>query len=273
MGERFNPFGRESKEKSPEFLHPFKTVQLLGPREAQQDYFAAKAFEKNGNRFQVNIVADGHGKGGEFYAERATQSIVDQIGKHEGVIGEDEFVNFFNGADIDTSEIIEPGGTTMSVVLLEKNHLKGAYVGDSDIKLIGKDGLITGLTKQDRLSNKEEMDRVVKTGAMVVRNRVYAAGSGINITRTIGDHDFKPALIPTPHTFEIEIHPADKYLLVASDGFWDAGEGIEKEGKVLSDLLARAKSLSGAENLVKAYLATRRQVDNITIQIIELNGN
>jgi serine/threonine protein phosphatase PrpC len=62
-------------------------------------------------------------------------------------------------------------------------------------------------------------------------------------------------------------------LLVASDGFWDAGEGIEKEGKVLSDLLARAKSLSGAENLVKAYLATRRQVDNITIQIIELNGN
>lgn len=271
MGERFNPFLRESKEKNPEFLYPYRTVQLLGPREAQQDYFVAKAFEKDGNSFQVNIVADGHGNGGEFYSERASQAIISEIGKFENKMTEDDFDKLFNEADLHVSEIIEPGGTTMSVVMLEKDRIRGAYVGDSDIKLVGKDGLITGLSEPDRLNNPTEKERVEQTGMTVMRNRVYAAGKGINITRAIGDFDFRPALIPTPHKFSIDIHPADKYLLVASDGFWEAGNGIEIDGKILGDLLAKAKSVDAAQYMIKAYLSTRKQTDNITVQIIELN--
>jgi serine/threonine protein phosphatase PrpC len=271
MGEIFNQFDREKKERVPESPYPFRTVQLLGPREAQQDYFDSKVILRDGRKIQVNIVADGHGKGGEFYAYRAAESIISSIEKFTGEIGEKEFEDIFNDADIDSSEIVKRGGTTMSVVILEEGHISGAYVGDSEAKLVGSHGIISNLTPPHHLRNEDEFERVISEGGNVFKGRIIVNGSGINLTRAIGDHDFKPFIIPKPNTFSLKIQPSDKYLVVASDGFWEVGEGFNLEKEKLGEILAATKSIDEAEDVVKTFLAERRQKDNITVQIIELN--
>ena len=89
------------------------------------------------------------------------------------------------------------------------------------------------------------------------------------MTRAIGDYNFRPHIIPEPHTFGFEIQPADKYLLVASDGLWNVSEnGNEKE---LGEMLSKARSIDEAKKRLEEFLSKVPHVDNITVQIIELN--
>ncbi|MFA6105464.1 MAG: PP2C family protein-serine/threonine phosphatase [Patescibacteria group bacterium] len=278
MGERFNPFNREKKEQESEFPFSFRTVQLLGPREAQQDYFASKVFLKDGKKVQINAVADGHGELGEVFAENAIKSILTGIENYPGDIGDEGFKQIFNTADEMTKEIpgneeirrADFGGTTMSVVVLKNNEVKGAYVGDSEVKLVGSHGIITSLTPPHRITDAEELMRIVSGRGQVERDRVKVKGVSLNMSRAIGDHEFKPHVISEPHTFGLRIQSSDKYLLVASDGFWNVENGEDEAD--LGELLTAAESIDEAKDLLELYLAARRQGDNITVQIIELNN-
>ena len=231
MGERFIPKNVFEKKEKSDFEFPFRTIQLLGPREFQQDYFLSGKLDKNGSNYQVNIVADGHGNDGELFAERAANKLMHELQNVEAEeIGEKQLKFVFEKADEDSKEIIGDGGTTMSVVLLSGKKVFGGYVGDSEVKLLGKQGIIHSLTPPHNLSSSdEELIRVASTGASISGNRIWVGNKGLNMTRAIGDYDFRPHLSAEPHIFGFDINPADKYLIIASDGLWNVSSENGKE--------------------------------------------
>ncbi len=262
----------ENKDRENEPVFPFRTVQLLGPREEQQDFFASKNYSKDGKKYQLHVVADGHGSGGEFYAERASEEMIERISGAEGELGEAEFEKIFYGVDEDLSDIVSLGGTTLSVAVLREREVRGAYVGDSEIKLLGSHGMFTDLTGTHRLDNKSEEQRVLEAGGVVRRGRIMNNKiSGINISRAIGDRDFRPFVIPKPEFFRFDIHPSDKYLLIGSDGFWGAGYGFAEEKEFLGKMLAAAPTIERAKSVIDGFLSEAMHHDNITLQIIGLN--
>lgn len=95
-----------------------------------------------------------------------------------------------------------------------------ANVGDSRAVLKhGKSGAIR-LSTDHRPCEREELERIAKAGGVIMGGRV---GGSLAITRALGDHIlFKSGVIPNPSISRHEVKRSDTYLVIASDGVWDA---------------------------------------------------
>lgn len=106
-----------------------------------------------------------------------------------------------------------------------------ANVGDSRAVLKqGKAGALR-LSTDHRPCEREELERIARVGGVIMGGRV---GGSLAITRALGDHMlFKSGVIPNPSISRHELKPSDKYLILASDGVWDAMSdevGRERDG-------------------------------------------
>jgi protein phosphatase 1L len=145
-------------------------------------------------------------------------------------------------------------GTTVTLVIIENNRLWCANVGDSR-SILCRGGKPIVLTRDHSPALPEEKTRIEAAGGTVsslqTTNRGFRAylsswtsssktsvmgisrvwPAGISVSRTLGDILYKdPAygavqmkglIIPDPDIKELVIEPADEFLIIASDGFWD----------------------------------------------------
>eukprot|EP01018_Ginkgo_biloba_P025617 Gb_39855 [translate_table: standard] len=159
-------------------------------------------------------------------------------------------------------------GCTATAALLVQNRLFVANAGDCRT-IICRKGHAVALSKDHVASCMEERNRVIKAGGQVKwQIDTWRVGSAaLQVTRSIGDYDLKPAVTAEPEIREIVLSADDEYLVMASDGLWDTLSNDE--------VVSLIKDTVKEPNMCSKRLATeavgRGSKDNITVIVVFLH--
>ncbi|KAL6272556.1 hypothetical protein ACE6H2_023248 [Prunus campanulata] len=119
-------------------------------------------------------------------------------------------------------------GCTAAAALIVGSKLFVANAGDCRT-ILCRAGHPFVLSKDHVASCLEERERVISAGEQVtwqVDNwRVGLAA--LQVTRSIGDDDLKPAVTAEPEITETILSAEDEYLVMASDGLWNVVSNAE----------------------------------------------
>jgi serine/threonine protein phosphatase PrpC len=119
-------------------------------------------------------------------------------------------------------------GCTSNVVFIDKNKKKifVANAGDSRC-VLGKAGKAVEMSIDHKPENKEEIDRITKSGSVITEGRV---DGNLNLTRSLGDLKYKhrshlkaeeQAITANPDTYEFELESEIDFILMGCDGIWE----------------------------------------------------
>mmetsp|Transcript_110727 Transcript_110727/g.286171 ORF Transcript_110727/g.286171 Transcript_110727/m.286171 type:complete len:380 (+) Transcript_110727:76-1215(+) len=268
----------------------------LKPESPNQDAWFLLKMEQ----FSIYAVFDGHGQKGHdvsnfvkdnlpkliikdarFKTDEQQKMLVDVFKKTQSLIATQDRMKKLSA---------QMSGTTATVCIHNHNSnvLTLAHVADSTA-VLGKEktpgGELEGtkLTRDHKPDLKDEKARIEKNGGRVVfdgyaNHRVYAKNArypGLNMSRCLGDllgHQ-DCGITAEPETSELAITPADKILLLCSDGVW---EFIEPTEAVKIAMVNTGNLMKNAEKLAKeAWDRWIREeggavVDDITVVLVSL---
>ncbi|XP_077227267.1 protein kinase family protein / protein phosphatase 2C (PP2C) family protein [Tasmannia lanceolata] len=158
-------------------------------------------------------------------------------------------------------------GCTAVAALIVRNRLFVANAGDCRT-IICRGGHPFALTKDHVASCPLERDRVTRAG-MQVKWQVdtWRVGpAALQVTRSIGDDDLKPAVTAEPEITETSLSLEDEFLVMASDGLWDV---ISNE-EVVSIIRDTVKEPGMCSKRLATEAAERGSKDNITVIVVFL---
>jgi protein phosphatase PTC1 len=103
-----------------------------------------------------------------------------------------------------------------------KKVLYVANVGDTRGVMMSGANTFQRVSYDHKATDKQEIDRVKKDGGIIMDERV---GGALAITRAFGDYALKrDGVTAKPSITKHFLKPADKFLVIASDGIWDVLE-------------------------------------------------
>ena len=179
-----------------------------------------------------------------------------------------KFKNLFLKIDdkIRENNFYQVGSTACIVYIIKQNGKKTLYcanVGDTRCTLI-KEFEFKRLSYDDRASDENEYNRIIKQGGIIFGGRVYGQ---LMLSRAFGDWELKNYGVSCePHVARIDIEEDDKYIVIASDGVWDI---LEDE-----DVYRLQKNAKNSKELCNNIIQTsldRGSMDNISCFVIDLN--
>ena len=163
-------------------------------------------------------------------------------------------------------------GSTGTIILLYKiknnenvfsRYIVCANIGDSKGYILTKNNFIQ-ITKEHKCNDLNEVERIKKNGGIVFNKRVFGT---LMLTRSFGDKEMKKyGVISIPDCFSHKIKDEDLYIVIASDGIWDAvceEEIMQMGGEKLS-------SDDFSKKIVKLAI-DKGTIDNISCIVIKLN--
>lgn len=271
----------EQREREQPPRESIAAIELKGQRAEQQDAHAWAEYERpHGGSRLVLAIADGHGDKGEkaakYAAERATHEL--GIAEHLDAPFIRETFLRLNDAIVDE---VPTGGTTLTLGVREGNKLTTAYVGNSEAWLF-KDGKLKRRTVPHTYTdNKFEHERLNRTPAHIDdRGRITthsrlpfaseATASHLSVTRSLGDQAFEPYVLHEPKVETIQLDGTETFLLVGSDGFWNAATLRSRSRHAIEHVLKNASSAEEARLQLLDILARRELHDNATVLIAKL---
>ena len=212
---------------------------------------------------------DGHG-GGEVskFLQENFAKFMKEILPINNENAENKLINLFLKIDnkIKENSFFQVGATACIVYITRENDQKVLYcanVGDTRCTLIKEFGF-KRLSYDDRASDENEYNRIIKQGGVVFGGRVYGQ---LMLSRAFGDWELKAyGVVCEPHITKINIEKDDKYLVIASDGVWDVMED--------EDAYELGKMANNSKNLCRDIVQTsldKGSMDNISCFVIALN--
>ncbi|CAG8794615.1 16177_t:CDS:2, partial [Dentiscutata erythropus] len=214
----------------------YAVVRRQGDRDTQMDRFSVQNHFSDKKGYSLFLLYDGHGD--ERFSKHAKENLTNLIESDIEFTAknyEKAFINAFKNEDDLLKVTYGPqtfGGTTATVSLFFKNSnvCYVANVGDSTAVL----GSVSGpkpeaitVSYDDKVNDFREFSRLASANAKIRKGRLIRPGHSVNMTRALGDFDFKAPFTPsgkdwissTPHTFKINLTPyEDEFLVMASDG-------------------------------------------------------
>lgn len=183
------------------------------------------------------------------------------------------------------------GGSTSTVALMVGKELYIGHLGDSRAILALQDKPLTHniyvsdmdlpvramrISRDHRPDDPEERQRITDAGGVVVQGRIVGKDSAINMSRALGDFDFKvpkneargdfissAPYIPKP----IKLTPQCRFIVLGSDGLWDQME--ERTVVYLVDnLWHQGMSPTEIADTITGRLAGNNSYDNVTVIIV-----
>ncbi|KNC96729.1 uncharacterized protein SPPG_07938 [Spizellomyces punctatus DAOM BR117] len=132
------------------------------------------------------------------------------------------------------------------------------------------------LSKEHKVDDEAEAARLDEASAKVKRDRVVGPGHAINMTRALGDFDFKlPTngasadwISPVPHITQTTLSPADDFCIIASDGLWNHLDEFQLI-PMIAEMRNKGKS---PQQICDDFVKTLGQVkgsDNITFILLD----
>lgn len=244
-------------------MHPLKFASEQMSRPYQED---AYGIEWN-TKYLFAAVYDGHcgPRASTWCKLNFPKLLAQQLQQRKSV--EDSFLPAFTRAhNMLINALITDGcraGTTLSAVLICDKKIFTANVGDSLVVLC-RNGVAISLTGDDRLGNSdEEVARIRDMGGTIAYNRVC----GLNLSRTLGDHYAHPLVNECPHISTVELDDKCEFLIIASDGLWDA---ITPQ-KAVESMKEYSDDLEQMLDILKDV--GRKSRDNVTIGIISFKDS
>ncbi|TYZ67661.1 hypothetical protein PybrP1_008282 [[Pythium] brassicae (nom. inval.)] len=114
------------------------------------------------------------------------------------------------------------GGSTAISLLVRNGVAYFCNTGDCRAVLVSRKG-VAAMTVDHKASNEAEKQRIEDAGGMVLYVHGIPRVSGrLAVTRAFGDAEFKDQVIPVPEITSHALTPEDEYIVLASDGLWDA---------------------------------------------------
>lgn len=193
-------------------------------------------------------VLDGHGgaRAARFGARHLPGYVLGELGpapqEPDGV--RQALRSAFLQADAQLSALWprgDPGGSTAVALLVSPRFLYLAHCGDSRA-LLSRSGSVAFCTEDHRPHRPRELERIHDAGGTVRRRRVEGS---LAVSRALGDFAYKQAPGRPPELQLVSAEPEvaalarqdeDEFVLLASDGVWDALSGADLAGLVTSRL-------------------------------------
>ncbi|KAL1220108.1 Protein kinase and PP2C-like domain-containing protein [Cardamine amara subsp. amara] len=159
-----------------------------------------------------------------------------------------------------------PGCTAIASLIVE-NQLFVANVGDSRA-ILCRAGHPFALSKAHLAICIEERTRVIGEGGRIewLVDTWRVAPAGLQVTRSIGDDDLKPAVTAEPEISETILSADDEFLVMASDGLWD----VVNDEEVIGIIRDTVKEPSMCSKRLATEAAERGSGDNITVIVVFL---
>ncbi|CAI9088061.1 OLC1v1022293C2 [Oldenlandia corymbosa var. corymbosa] len=163
-------------------------------------------------------------------------------------------------------------GTTAIIALVVGSHLLIANAGDCRAVLCHKGDAIQ-LSQDHRPSDDVERKRVEDLGGSIQFG--YLNGE-LAVTRALGDwnmkrcHGSKSPLTAEPEVHRITLTEDDEFLIIGSDGIWDAVSNQDAVDLVLRELRQHGDPQKCARELVDHVLQTDAH-DNLTAVVVSFS--
>lgn len=174
-------------------------------------------------------VYDGHG--GDSAALHAAASLHSHFERALVETDDDDaqfaFIQAYSltDAQLRTQRAMTVGATAVTAYLDPTGRtLTVANAGDSRAVLGDSNGDALRLSVDHRPDFAAEKQRVRDAGAFVCGGRVNGC---LAVSRALGDHCMKSAVISTPHTVTLPLAPTHEFLILACDGLWDVVDDIQ----------------------------------------------
>ncbi len=270
-------------------------------RKSMEDYHCIKQnlLKSNSNIFSYFSIFDGHS--GNEAALFLSQNLHKILSKHlvninnfdANSINSNNNIESLNNKiigsikksfEIADNEIIKNGGfnkevgSTGTIILLYKiknynnislnkdeylKYIICANVGDSKGYILTKNNFFQ-ITKEHKCNDLNEVERIKKCGGIVFSNRVFGT---LMLTRSFGDKGMKKyGVISTPDCFCHKINDTFLYIIIASDGVWDA----VSEEEIMQMGGDKLSSDDFSKKIVKLAI-DKGSRDNISCIVIKLN--
>ncbi|KAK7278994.1 hypothetical protein RJT34_24035 [Clitoria ternatea] len=158
-------------------------------------------------------------------------------------------------------------GCTAIAALIVRNKLFVANIGDCRA-ILCRAGNPIALSKDHVASCLEERERVIRQGGHVHwQVDTWRIGlPGLQVTRSIGDSDLKPAVTAEPEITESTLCAEDEFLVMASDGLWD----VISSGEVINIIKDTVKEPGMCSKRLATEAVERGSKDNITVIVVFL---
>lgn len=158
-------------------------------------------------------------------------------------------------------------GCTAIVALIVTNKLFVANAGDCKT-ILCRAGKAIPLSKDHVASYIEERERVLSAGGQVKwQIDTWRVGhAALQVTRSIGDDDLKPAVTAEPEITETVLSAEDEFLVMGSDGLWD----VMSSADVISIIKDTVKEPGMCSKRLATEAAERGSKDNITVIVVFL---
>lgn len=235
-------------------------------RKSQEDRFYCGDVD-GGKMF---AVYDGHG-GAEvasFLAYNLPQYFKDTSALIESGSIEERMKKAFEMADGDDFVKKERCGSTASLVFVKDKVAHFAHVGDSRA-LLECDGKYFA-TNDHNIHNGKECVRIEQAGGVWYKNRVNGC---LPITRAFGNYHLdknKQIIIVEPDYTEKQLTEKNKFLFLATDGFWDKVTNDEV-AELLTKHYVHCKDMHKLAEFLGQVAIGRGSKDNITVMVILLS--
>jgi serine/threonine protein phosphatase PrpC len=98
-------------------------------------------------------------------------------------------------------------------------------IGDSKAVIIRGEEMLD-LTIEHNAKNENEKSSIVQKGGWIIEREVnngtkYLVQGSLEVTRSVGDRLYKKYITCEPDVTEYKFHEKDRFLILASDGFWN----------------------------------------------------
>eukprot|EP01114_Cavostelium_apophysatum_P016202 TRINITY_DN4554_c0_g1_i1.p1 TRINITY_DN4554_c0_g1~~TRINITY_DN4554_c0_g1_i1.p1 ORF type:complete len:489 (+),score=113.27 TRINITY_DN4554_c0_g1_i1:368-1834(+) len=169
-------------------------------------------------------------------------------------------------------------GTTALTALIREDCFYVANAGDSEAVLC-KGGQAILLSTSHLPDKDEEKLRIHKAGGTVVWFGTWRVNGVLSVSRGIGDPNLDQVVIADPAIIKCERSSDDEFLILASDGLWNAFKYQEACDFVRETLVVREgdeETLASKKERLGQTLADeaikRKSSDNVTVVVIFLKG-
>ncbi|KAJ1436016.1 Serine/threonine-protein kinase, active site [Sesbania bispinosa] len=158
-------------------------------------------------------------------------------------------------------------GCTAITALVVRNKLFVANIGDCRA-ILCRAGNPIALSKDHVASSLQERERVTRHGGHVHwQVDTWRVGlPALQVTRSIGDDDLKPAVTAEPEITETTLCEEDEFLVMASDGLWDVISSME----VINIIKDTVKEAGMCSKRLATEAVERGSKDNITVIVVFL---
>ncbi|KAK7344904.1 hypothetical protein VNO77_15128 [Canavalia gladiata] len=158
-------------------------------------------------------------------------------------------------------------GCTAIAALIVRNKLFVANIGDCRA-ILCRAGNPIPLSKDHVASCLQERERVIRQGGHVHwQVDTWRVGHpALQVTRSIGDDDLKPAVTAEPEITESTLCGEDEFLVMASDGLWDVISSME----VINIIKDTVKEPGMCSKRLATEAVERGSKDNITVIVVFL---